>query len=160
MMSPFFKPTPRKSKCFVIYQSLIYWFLAGLGVLTVITLPWLITFTRDFLTEATPTLGSNEPLVDGTWVYATVAVIIVIIASVLFLGTFAIYSESFRFCMAFGCVAIFSPMVIVHYWRYVYAVTVMVAEEMLGIMFIVYAVLVIRYENEMARRLDGTGRTI
>lgn len=90
LMSPFFKPEPRRSLCFEYYKATIYTLLFSFAIASIITLPWLLELTRDILTESTP---RHQPLPTETMVYVTVAVIIVIYAAVLAVGAFAIYSE-------------------------------------------------------------------
>ena len=66
--------------------------------------------------------------------------------------------NSYRFSMAFGTVACFAPLALVTYWRYVYPVTIMAIELLLGIMFSIYAIIVIKYEAAAKRRLDAVAR--
>jgi hypothetical protein len=154
-MSPFFKPEPRRSLCFEYYKNTIYTVLSALALAALITIPWLIDLTRDILTESMP---RRSPPPSEAWVLSTVAVIMVMYAVLIAIGAFTIYSESFRFAMAYGTVAIFSPLTLVTYWRYVYPVAIMAILLLLGALFCTYAIVVIRFEAAAKRRLDAVAR--
>ena len=93
--------------------------------------------------EASVGRKASEPLV-----YSTAAVVFVVIISLLFFAAYLISIHSFRFCMSFGTICLFSPMLLAHHWRYAYAIGIMVWEALIGLLFVLYAVLLIKYEAQ------------
>ena len=142
-MSPFFKPPIRKKPIFVCFKNTLYTLLTTIGFMILITIPWLIEFTRDVLKEET---SKTFDTVSEAVVYSTVTVLFVVIISLLFLAAYLIYLESFRFCISFGIVVIFAPMLLVRQWRYAYALAIMSAEVLLGVGFCIYAMLLLKFE--------------
>ena len=141
-MSPFFKPPPAVTPFFMCYKSTVYTALSACGLSMMITSLWLIDFVRNAMKDASAGHKVSEALV-----YSTTAVVFVIVISVLFFAAYLVSIHSFRFCMSFGTIALFAPMLLAHLWRYPYAVGIMVWESLIGILFVFYAVLLIRYES-------------
>ena len=108
-----------------------------------ITTPFLFDFVRRAMRETSAGGKVSEPLV-----YSTSAVVFVIVISVLFFAAYLVSIHSFRFCMAFGTVCLFSPMLLAHLWRFAYAVGIMLWQAIIGLFFVFYAVLLIKYEAE------------
>lgn len=108
----------------------------------VVSLPWFIDFVHQVLLEE----SKGEYEVSRAIVYSTCVVFFVIIISSLVFACYIVSIESFRFCMAFGTLSLFAPMLLVHLWRYVYAVAIIVAQVMTGIAFTSYGVLIIKYQ--------------
>lgn len=141
-MSPFFKPSPPRTAFFSFYKSTIYTLLTTIGLFLIITIPWFVEFVRDVIKEE-----SRDGKASDALVYSTSAVMIVIIISILFFAAYVVSIESFRFAMAFGTVALFTPLLLVHQWRYVYALAIMTAQFLLGMMYVFYAVMIIKFET-------------
>lgn len=142
-MSPFFKPAPSKTALFVCYKHSMYTALTTCGMSMMITTPWFIQFVRDIMKEASVGRKASEPLV-----YSTAAVVFVLVISILFFAAYLVSIHSFRFCMSFGTICLFSPMLLGHHWRYPYAIGVMVWEALIGVLFALYSVLLIKYEAQ------------
>ena len=144
-MSPFFKPSIPKGPLFSCYKNSLYTLMTTIGLSMVITIPWFIEFVRDVMNEESKTGPVSEALV-----YSTTAVLFVVIISILFFASYIVSIESFRGCMALGTISLFAPLLLVHQWRYVYAVAIMVSQVLLGMSFVIYSVLIIRYESHEA----------
>jgi hypothetical protein len=142
-MSPFFKPAPTRSPFFVCYKHTVYTALSTCGLSLMITTPWFIQFVRDLVKEGSAGGRASEALV-----YSTAAVVFVLIISILFFASYLVSIHSFRFCMSFGTICVFSPMLLAHHWRYPYAIGIMVWQGVIGVMFVLYSVLLIKYEAE------------
>lgn len=109
-----------------------------------ITIPWFIEFTRDVLKEETSRY-LNE--VSPALVYSTAVVLFVVIISLLFLASYFVHLESFRFCIAFGITMLFTPLLLIHLWRYIYAVAIMTCEVIISIGFITYAIVLLKFDT-------------
>ena len=92
VMSPFFKPEPRRGACYECYKNTLYSIVGSLALAAIISLPWLIELTRDILTEQNTGQRQKSPPSDA-WIYCTVAAVMVIYAIVLAIAGFVIYSE-------------------------------------------------------------------
>lgn len=141
-MSPFFKPGPQKGALFSCYKNSLYSILSTIGLSLIITIPWFIGFVRDVMNEESKTGPVSNALV-----YSTTTVLIVVIISFLFFASYIVSIESFRGCMTIGTISLFAPLLLAHQWRYVYAVAIMISQVILGLTFVVYSVLIIRYES-------------
>lgn len=145
-LSPFFKPKPREEEPIMIcYKNTLYTILSTIGLMVFITIPWFIEFTRDVLKEETSRY-LNE--VSEALVYSTSVVLFVIIISILFLASFFVHMESFRFCIAFGIVILFTPLLLINQWRYVYGVAIMTCEVIIAISFISYAIILLKFDTK------------
>jgi len=142
-MSPFFRPSIPKGPLFSCYKNTLYTIMSTIGLSLVITIPWFIEFIRDVMKEEARTAKVSEALV-----YSTATVFFVLIISILFFASYLVSIESFRGVMAFGTVTLFAPLLLAHQWRYVYAVAIMVSQVLLGMAFVLFSVLIIRYESD------------
>ena len=142
-MSPFFKPAPTRAPLFVCFKHSVYTMLTTCGLSMMITAPWFIQFVRDSMREASVGGRASEALV-----YSTSAVLFGLVISFLFFSAYIVSIHSFRFCMSLGTILLFSPMLLANHWRYPYAIGIMVWEALIGMLFVIYSVLLIRYEAE------------
>lgn len=142
-MSPFFKPAPSKTPFFVCYKSSVYAILLACGLSLLITSLWFIEFVRETMSEESAGGKASEPLV-----YSTAAVVFVLIISILFFAAYLVSIHSFRFCMSFGTICLFTPMLLSHHWHHNYAIGIMVWQAVIGAVFVLYSVLLIKYEME------------
>ncbi|KAI1286789.1 hypothetical protein HDE_10605 [Halotydeus destructor] len=154
-MSPFFKPQPRRSACYVSYKNFLYISLASLLIVSAISTPWLLDVSRLIFNDNTVP-GQRMPT--DTWIYATIAVMHILIACVIFIGIFAIYSESYRFCMSYGICSLFSPLVVANYRSFMYAKVVIVLQLVFGFLFCIYAIMVIKFEAKAKKRMNAMSR--
>ena len=129
----------------ICYKNTLYTILSTIGLMVFITIPWFIEFTRDVLKEETSRY-LNE--VSEALVYSTSVVLFVVIISILFLASFFVHMESFRFCIAFGIVMLFTPLLLVNQWRYVYGVAIMTCEAIIATSFISYAIILLKFDTK------------
>lgn len=141
-MSPFFRPPPSKDGLFMCFKNTIYAILASFAMSLVVSIPWFIDFIHQVLIEE----SKGQYSVSKAIVYSTCVVFFVIIISAIVFASYIVSIESFRFCMSFGTICLFAPLILVHLWRYVYAVAIMIAEILTGILFCIYGVLIIKYQ--------------
>lgn len=142
-MSPFFKPAPSKTPFFVCYKHSMYAILTACGLCLMITSLWFIDFVRVMMSEESAGGKASEPLV-----YSTAAVVFALIISILFFAAYLVSIHSFRFCMTFGTICLFSPMLLSHHWHHNYAIGVMVWQLLIGAAFALYSVLLIKFQME------------
>ena len=141
-MSPFFRPPPSKEGFFSCYKNTLYSVLATFAMCLIVTIPWFIEFIQQVLIEE----SKGRYSVSKAIVYSTCVVFFVIIISSIVFACYIVSIESFRFCMAFGTLCLFAPLILVHLWRYVYADAIMIAEIITGILFCIFGVLIIKYQ--------------
>ena len=141
-MSPFFKPGIAKGPLFSCYKNSMYTLMSTIGLSLIITIPWFLGFVRDVMNEESRTGPVSEALV-----YSTTVVLIVVIISFLFFASYIVSIETFRGCMTIGTISLFAPLLLAHQWRYVYAIAIMISQLLLGLTFVIFSVLIIRYES-------------
>lgn len=153
-MSPFFKPTPQKSPCFRSFRAFVYWTLTCVQLIALITTPWLIDLTRDLYMQSTPRYA---PVVANSWVYSTVAGMLVACSCILSLGALFVHLKSYRLCITFAVVSLFAPILLLSSWQHVYVDVAIAVHIILGVLFGAYAIVVIQYEAKVERSLNGNG---